>query len=127
MNLLCVTPAIIGLIFTMERITEGVIGLSIVGLTDRLGRRRSALLFFSINLLAQTIIIFCPWYSTRMLGYILYACGNIKNSIFYVWIFEMIETRHKSSACTVINAMDSSTMIGFGLYVLFISKNWLYI
>ena len=84
MNLLCVNAAIIGLIFTMERITEGVVGLSIQGLTEKLGRKRSALIFFSINLLAQTIIIFCPWYSTRMLGYILTHVEILRMAYFTV-------------------------------------------
>jgi hypothetical protein len=38
-----------------------------------------------------------------------------------------METKNKSSAVTVMNMFDSSTMIGFGLYVLFVSKNWLYL
>ena len=62
-----------------------------------------------------------------MLGYILYAFGNIKNGVFYCWVFELIETRHKSISCSVVNALDSCTMIVFGLYVLFISKNWIYL
>ncbi len=38
-----------------------------------------------------------------------------------------METKNKSSAVTAMNMLDSFTMVGFGLYVLFISKNWLYI
>ena len=127
MNLLCTPAAVIGLLFTIERVSEGIIGLSIVGLTDKLGRRKSALIFCSIALLAQTTLIFCPWYYARMFGYFLYALGSIKNSVIYVWLFEMMETKYKSSACTVINALDASTMIFFGSYVLFISTNWFYI
>jgi hypothetical protein len=38
-----------------------------------------------------------------------------------------METKNKSSAVTVMNMFDSSTMVIFGIYVLFISKNWFYI
>lgn len=129
MNLICWArgTVMIGLLFTVERISEGVVGLMCMGITDRLGRRKSALIFIAIALLSQTIIIFCPWYWARMFGFILFAIGNMKNSVCYVWIFEMMETKHKSSACTLINALDSSTMIFFGLYVLFISTNWKWI
>jgi hypothetical protein len=44
-----------------------------------------------------------------------------------VWLFENMHTRNKSSAVTFLNMLDSSTMIVFGLYVLFISRNWFYL
>jgi MFS family permease len=127
MNLLCTPPAVIGLIYTVERITEGVWGFSTAGLSDRLGRRNSTLLLFAISLIAQTIIIFCPSYYARMAGFAVYAMGNTKNSVCYVWLFELMETRHKSSSCSVLNAINSSTMVVFGLYILFVSRDWFYI
>ena len=39
-------------------------------------------------------------------------------------MFESMETRHKSSAVTAMNMFDSGTMVVFGIYVLYISKNW---
>jgi predicted MFS family arabinose efflux permease len=75
MDLKCTAPALIGLLFTFERISEGLIGCSIVGLTDKLGRKKSTLLFLGINLVAQTIIIFCTSFTFRLVGYVLYGCG----------------------------------------------------
>lgn len=125
MNLLCKPVTMIGLLFTFERITEGIVGCSIVGLTDKLGRKKSTILFLGINLCAQTLIIFCPSYTFRMVGFILYGCGQIKNSVLYVWLFENMHTRNKSSAVTFLNMLDSSTLVIFGLYVLYVSRNWL--
>lgn len=62
-----------------------------------------------------------------MAGFAVYAMGNTKNSVCYVWLFELMETHHKSSSCSVLNAINSSTMVVFGLYVLFISRKWFYI
>ena len=107
--------------------TEGIVGLSLAGISDKLGRRKTSLVFLSLNLVAQGIIIFCPWFYTRLFGYILYGFAQIKNSVCYAWLFECMETKNKSSAVTAMNMLDSFTMVGFGLYVLFISKNWLYI
>jgi MFS family permease len=127
MGLICTGPAIIGFLFTIERVTEGIVGLSLAGISDRLGRKKTTLIFLFINIVAEAVIIFCPWYYTRMFGYILYGFGQIKNSVCYAWLFECMETKNKSSAVTCMNMFDSSTMIGFGLYVLFVSKNWLYL
>jgi MFS family permease len=107
--------------------TEGIVGLSLAGISDKLGRRKTTLVFLSLNLVAQGIIIFCPWFYTRLFGYILYGCAQIKNSVCYAWLFESMETKNKSSAVTAMNMLDSFTMVGFGIYVLLISKNWLYI
>jgi MFS family permease len=127
MGLLCTPAAFIGLIFTVERVTEGIWGFSTAGISDRLGRRKSTLLLYGVSLVAQTIIIFCPSYWARMVGYMIFGIGNTKNSVCYVWLFELMETRSKSSACSVLNIINSSTMVVFGLYVLLISKDWFYI
>ena len=127
MNLMCTASAVVGLIYTMERITEGIWGFTTAGVTDLYGRRKSTLVLLGLNLIAQTIIIFCPSYSMRMLGFIIYGIGNTKNSVCYIWLCELMETRHKSSACSVLNTFNSATIAIFGLYVLFISRDWFYI
>lgn len=68
--------------------------------------------------------MFCPWYYTRLLGYILYGFANIKNTVVYVWLFESMETKNKSSAVTFLNMCDTSSMVVFGIYILFVTKNW---
>jgi MFS family permease len=124
MDLLCTAPAVIGLLFTVERITEGIWGFSSAGITDRLGRRKSTLILFGISLIAQTLIIFTSSFTMRLIGYALFGIGNTKNSVCYVWMFELMETRHKSSACSVLNIINSGTMVVFGLYVLLVSRDW---
>jgi len=59
-----------------------------------------------------------------MFGYIIQGVSMNKNSIVYTWLFESIETCHKSSALTALNMYDSSTMVLLGVYALFISRNW---
>ena len=52
MGLLCKAPATIGLLFTIERLTEGIVGLSLAGISDKLGRKKTTLIFLSLNLIA---------------------------------------------------------------------------
>jgi MFS family permease len=124
---MCKKSALIGILFAAERITEGVVGFTLSQVPERLGRRQSALLFLGINLVAQTVIIFCPGYFSRLLGFVLYGIGNIKNSVMYVWLFELVQTKNKAAAVTFLNAFDSSVMVQFGLYVIFVSRHWFYI
>ena len=121
----CVKPVYIGMIYTLMRITEGVVGLMLAGIVDRIGRKKSAQLFIAISLIAQSIIIFTPSYYGKLFGYMLMGCATTKNSISYVWIFEMVESKYKSWCCSFVNTVDTLTMVVTGLYILFISKNWL--
>ena len=52
------------------------------------------------------------------------AASSTKNSISFVWIFELIESRLKSRCCTIVNTIATMPMVVVGLYILFISKNW---
>lgn len=112
------------MIYTLMRMTEGVFGLLLAGIVDRIGRKKSAQLFITISLIAQSIIIFTPSYYGKLFGYMLMGCATTKNSISYVWIFEMVESKHKSWCCSFVNSVDTLTMVVTGLYILFISKNW---
>lgn len=65
-----------------------------------------------------------PTYYGKLVGYILYACSNTKNSIAFVWMFELVENKYKSACCSAINTVDTMTMIVMGFYILFVSRNW---
>jgi hypothetical protein len=65
-----------------------------------------------------------PSYPARFIAFILMGVSSIKNSISYVWLFELVESRHKPAACTFMNVLDTGTMVIFGFYLLFVSKDW---
>ena len=65
-----------------------------------------------------------PTYYGKLVGYMLYACGNTKNSISFVWIFELVENKYKSACCSTVNTVDTLTMVVMGFYILFVSRNW---
>ena len=54
----------------------------------------------------------------------LYGCATTKNSVSYVWSFELVESKYKSACCSFVNGIDTMAMVIMGFYVLFISKNW---
>jgi predicted MFS family arabinose efflux permease len=124
MDMACMNLFNVGLIYIAMRITEGTVGVMMAGITDRLGRKKAATIFLAVNLIAQIVITFVPTYFGRLAGYMLYAAGNTKTSIAYVWVFELVEQKHKSFCCTVVNSVDTLTMVVVCCYVLFVSPNW---
>lgn len=124
MDMACMNLFYVGMIYIIMRVTEGCVGIMLAGITDRIGRRKAAQIFLAVNLCAQTIIIFVPTFYGRLFGYMLYASANTKNSVAYVWIFELVEAKYKTKACTFINSVDTLTMVITASYILFVSRNW---
>jgi len=124
MDLLCVNPLAISMLFCLLKILEGVSGFALSSVTDRWGRRKSALIFLGISLVSQAMMLLMSSYSARLIAFILMGVSNSKNSVLYVWLFELVESKSKPAACTMLNLIDASTMVVFGLYLLFVSKHW---
>jgi hypothetical protein len=73
------------------------------------------------------IIIFVPNYYVRLVAFTLMGVCQLKNSVSYVWMFDLLETRHKSIACGILNAFDNMTLGLTAVYYMFISRNWIYL
>jgi len=52
------------------------------------------------------------------------AC-QLKNSVSYMWLFGLLQTKHKSVCCGIMNAWDCSTLTVTTLYFMYVSKDWL--
>ena len=77
-----------------------------------------------LHLLAQYVIIFCPFFWVRCLGYLCVGICNLKNSTSFAWLIEFMETSNKMIASTAINGFDFTTLIFVGFYFLYFSKSW---
>lgn len=73
------------------------------------------------------IIIFVPNYYVRLVAFTLMGVCQLKNSVSYVWMFDLLETKHKSIACGILNAFDNMTLGLTAVYYMFISRNWIYL
>jgi hypothetical protein len=79
--------------------------------------------FGGINCMAQLMIIFVPNYYVRMAGYTLMGMSQLKNGVSYVWLFESVETKHKSTVCGIMNCVDAAT-IGVLCFYFMHNPNW---
>jgi hypothetical protein len=84
-------------------------------------------LFGSTHIFGQWLMLLWPNYWARMAGFALIGFSQLKNNVSYTWLFESVESRHKSSACSVLNAFDTLTMAITCFYFLAISRNWFWL
>jgi len=124
MDLLCINPVSIGILFSLNKVTEGLAGFALSGMTDRLGRRKSTIIFLGVNFASQALVIFNASYTARLIAFIGLGISNIKNSVAYVWLFEMVESNSKPVVCTFVNVLDTFTMVVIGFYLFFVSIEW---
>ena len=86
-----------------------VIGMCFFFLPDYLGRKKSMMFFLVGQAFATHLTIFYsdPW-MTR-LGYFLHGVFHCRISVSYVHCYELMDLASKTTASTIINAIDAST------------------
>jgi len=94
------------MICTVFYIAFGVGGLINFPVPDLIGRKKSMLLYCSISLVAQVVMLFSNSYWVRLVSFFVMGFVCIKNAVSYVCMFELVESKHKSTACAVINIFD---------------------
>lgn len=57
---------------------------------------------------------------------VLGAC-QLKNSTCYVWMFGLIQRKHASMCCGLLNTWDTVTLTVLTLYFRYWNKNWFYL
>lgn len=124
MSLTCVSEAKVGLMITAYFVSYAVGGLLLFPLPDRWGRRKTFALFGGLSILGQFLILLVPNYTARLCGYCLMGVSGIKNSACYVWLFDLVQTKHKSIVCGLINSFDCLTLFVVCFYFKYISVNW---
>jgi len=96
----------IKLIVTIYMLSYGIGGLLFIT-PDKYGRKRSILLSGLFHIIGMVITIFSKDYVIKVMGLVLMGAFHIKTSIAYVYMFENVHTRNKSSCATFINVIDA--------------------
>lgn len=124
MGLICTDRSYINAIVTGYFIAYGLAGLLLYELPDKWGRKRTIMIFGSIHTACQFLIIFVPNYYVRFFGFTLMGSCQLKNSISYVWLFDLVQQKDKPIAVGVLNAWDCLTISVVSFYYKFVSKHW---
>lgn len=105
-------------------VTFAIGGFLTFPVIDKLGRRKTSYIFGLGNIFAVTIIMFCPTYTARVVGYCMLGFTMPqKNSLTYAWLFELMNQRYKVMANTCLNMTDFATMLATGIYFMS-TPNW---
>ena len=99
-------------------------GLFTFPMPDRIGRWATHAIFGTVSLIAQVTLLQVPIYWVRLAAMPLLGSMMIKNSLAYIWGFEITHSRHKSFASSTINLVDFSNAAIAGCFFLFVSNNW---
>lgn len=90
---------------------------------DKIGRQKSHWIFSTGHILAQTLILFVPNYTARLIGFSMMGFMMAKNSLVYAWTFEFLLKDHKATGSSVVNILEFTSCIFGGIYFLLIGTN----
>ena len=124
MNLVCESKVKTNFMISMHYVAYGIAGLLFFPMPDRLGRKMTILINFGVHLVAQYLIIFVPVYEARFIGFVLIGASQIKNSVSYVYVVELVPARQSGPVNVCLTSFDSATMFFVCFYFIFISKDW---
>ena len=124
MGLICESFSKVNFLYVGYFVCYGIGGLLSFPIMDKISRRTSHMIFSTIHLIAQAVIIFVPTYTARLLGFSVMGLMCAKNSLSYTWLFEFVKKEHKSSAASCVSIVEFMTCIIAGLYFMFISRDW---
>lgn len=125
MDLICTPMSQINLMVVMWFIMYGIGGILTFPIMDKIGRRKTSIIFNTGHIFAHTLIIFSSDFITRTIGFTLLGFFSAtKNSVCYAWLFELVNQKDKSFANTCLNMGDYLVLLLAGLYFIFVSQDW---
>ena len=65
-----------------------------------------------------------PTYAARLTGLLIYGLTQIKNTVPYVYLLDLVPAAYSTSMNVSITSFDSATMAVACLYFIFVSKDW---
>ena len=123
MDLMCKPITAVAQIFSWVLIGV-LIGILFAPLSERIGRKKAVILGMIFSIIAQLLILFFSSIAVRTVGFFLIGLTCNKNSIACVWGSECVPLAGRSKVFSIINVVDCTPPLIFGLYCLFISRDW---
>ena len=125
MGIMCTPMSKINLMVVVWFIMFGIGGILTFPLIDKIGRRKTSMIFSLGHYFAQALILFQSSFLLRIIGFSLQGfLSATKNSVTYAWLFEFMQKKDKSFASTCLNLGDFLTSMVGGFYFLCISRDW---
>lgn len=124
MGLMCMSMAKVNFLIVIWFIMFGLGGFLTFPITDKIGRRKTTIIFATSHAFAQALILFQSSYLLRIIGFSLMGfLSATKNSAVYPWLYEFMQQKNKSLASSCLNSGDFATVMIAGIYFLYISQD----
>ena len=124
MDLVCSNKVQTNAMISALYVAFGVAGVLFFSTPDRFGRRPVMLANYGIHMLAQYLMIFVPTYNARLTGFVLYGLCQLKCTVCYVWMAELVPQTNANSVAVTLTSLDSGTIAVVCLYWMLVSRNW---
>lgn len=124
MDLMCTPKLAVSMLATCYFLGQAAGGLLTFPMPDRIGRWKTHAIFGTGSLFAQLTLLLAPLYWVRLPAMALLGSMMIKNSLAYIWGFEITHSTHKSFASSVINLVDFSNAAVAGIFFLYVDRDW---
>jgi MFS family permease len=126
MDVLCMPMSAVMALGTAWAVSSGLSGIVCSGLAEQVGRKKTIVIGQVFQCIASAVMLLSKSYYMRLACCILLGMGRLNNGQCYTFGFEIVSKKYKSLVCSVINTWDSSYLMVFNLYWMFVSKNWYY-
>ena len=92
MGLMCMSMAKVNFLIVIWFIMFGLGGFLTFPITDKIGRRKTTIIFATSHAFAQALILFQSSYLLRIIGFSLMGfLSATKNSAVYPWLYEFMQ------------------------------------
>ena len=77
-----------------------------------------------VHIAFQYVIIFFPSYWFRLAAFCILGLCQLKNTVCYVWIADLVPSRNSNACSIAMTSNDAFTLACVCFYFLVISRNW---
>lgn len=124
MDLVCANKVQTNFMISAQYIAYGLAGIFLFAMPDRLGRKPTMVINYGMHLFAQYLILLDPSYTARLIGLIIYGLAQLKQSVVYVWMAELVPSTHTTPVTVSLTSFDAGSIGIICTYFLLISRDW---
>jgi len=124
MDLVCVSKVKTNSMISIHYIFYGISGILFFSMTDRIGRKPTMTIMYGIHSIGQYLLLFVPTYSARLIGLMILGFSQLKNTVPYVYLAELVPAKYETAMSASITSFDCATAAVVCLYFITISRDW---
>jgi MFS family permease len=123
MDLVCANKAHTNTMLMPYYVGCGLAVFLFLRMPDQLGRKKTMVINLAVQLYAQFMAIYMPTYTARFIAYTLFGLTQLRATVVYAWVSELVESKYVAGVNSSLTAFDSATLATVCFFLLFVSKD----